>query len=59
MVQEAQAILLRRAQEAGAVRADVTPAELKAILVGIITAARHLGEEPGRLAAIMLDGLRT
>jgi AcrR family transcriptional regulator len=59
MVQEAQAILLKRAQDAGAVRADVTPAELKAVLVGIIAAVRHLDEEPGRLAAIMLDGLRT
>jgi AcrR family transcriptional regulator len=59
MVHEAQAILLERAQAAGAVRADVTPAELKAILVGAITAERHLAGEPGRLAEIMLDGLRT
>ncbi|GAB3911773.1 TetR/AcrR family transcriptional regulator [Kibdelosporangium lantanae] len=59
MVHDAQAILLERAQAAGAVRADLTPAELKAVLVGIITAARHLDDEPGRLAAIMLDGLRT
>jgi AcrR family transcriptional regulator len=59
MVQDAQAVLLKRAQEAGAVRPDIDAAELKAIVVGIVTAERHLGGEPGRLAKMMLDGLRT
>ncbi|ALG14139.1 TetR/AcrR family transcriptional regulator [Kibdelosporangium phytohabitans] len=50
--------LLARAQQAGAVRTDVTGADLKAILVGIIAAERHIGGEPGRLGAIMFQALR-
>ncbi|TCO65085.1 TetR/AcrR family transcriptional regulator [Actinocrispum wychmicini] len=59
MVQEAQALLLKRAQDAGAVRADLTPAELKAVVVGIVTMERHLDGEPGRLTKIVLSALRT
>ena len=59
MVHEAQAVLLKRAQDAGAVRPDVTPAELKAIIVGIVTMERHLHQEPGRLTEMMLRALRT
>lgn len=54
----AQDHLLTRAQQAGAVRADVTGADLKAVIVGIIAAERHAGGEPGRLGAIMLQALR-
>jgi AcrR family transcriptional regulator len=59
MVQEAQGVLLKRAQEAGAVRADVTPAELKAMLIGIVMMERHLGGEPGRMSQMVLGSLRT
>ncbi|RSM84290.1 TetR/AcrR family transcriptional regulator [Kibdelosporangium aridum] len=54
----AQDHLLARAQEAGAVRADVTGADLKAIIVGIIAAERHIDGEPGRLGSIMIESLR-
>nr|WP_042177586.1 TetR/AcrR family transcriptional regulator [Kibdelosporangium sp. MJ126-NF4]CTQ93560.1 Transcriptional regulator, TetR family [Kibdelosporangium sp. MJ126-NF4] len=54
----AQDHLLARAQQAGAVRADVNGADLKAILVGIVAAERHVGGEPGRLGAIMFESLR-
>lgn len=54
----AQDHLLDRAQQAGAVRADVTGADLKAILVGVIAAERHAGGEPGRLGSIMIESLR-
>ncbi|MET0233828.1 MAG: helix-turn-helix domain-containing protein [Kibdelosporangium sp.] len=54
----AQDELLRRAQQAGAVRADLTSDDLKAILIGIIATERHIGGEPGRLGALMIESVR-
>jgi AcrR family transcriptional regulator len=64
LVQElrsAMAELLRRAQEAGAVRDDVAPSDLTALVTGISLAVRRQGGDAGlgtRLAAVMCDGLR-
>lgn len=57
-LREAQEVLLRRAQAVGAVRPDLTGADFKAILVGIITAERYVGGDPGRLSRIMIECLR-
>jgi AcrR family transcriptional regulator len=54
----AQEVLLTRAQAAGAVRADLSGDDYKAILVGVITMERQAGGEPGRLAKIMVESLR-
>jgi AcrR family transcriptional regulator len=59
LLRQAQDHLLKRAQEAGAVRADLTGDDLKAMMVGIVTAERFAGGEPGKLAHIMLESLRT
>ncbi len=56
-LRRAQDVLLERAQQAGAVRADLTGDELKAVVLGIVIAERQAGGEPGRLAAIMLRSL--
>jgi AcrR family transcriptional regulator len=59
-LQRALAVLLERAQAAGAVRPDVGVAELKALLVGASRAV-ELTPEPGvraRTLRVMLDGLR-
>ncbi|MBB5139733.1 AcrR family transcriptional regulator [Thermocatellispora tengchongensis] len=53
--------LLARAQRAGAVRADVTPRQVKALLIGVFAGADWLGgggDERRRLVAVVLDGLR-
>jgi AcrR family transcriptional regulator len=54
----AQDVLLHRAQQAGAVRADISGDDLKAILVGIVTTERHIGGEPGRLGVLMIESVR-
>ena len=53
-------VLLRRAQEAGAVRRDIGVPELIALLVGATRAVEHADTEPvrARTVAIVLDGLR-
>lgn len=53
-------VLLRRAQEAGAVRRDVGVEELFALVGGTCSAGdRGFGEaDPRRLAAVVCDGLR-
>ncbi len=59
-MQDALSLLLARAQQAGAVRPEVTAADLVAILKGL-AAAVHGDAEPGRAArllAILLHGLR-
>ncbi|SNQ47441.1 Transcriptional regulator, TetR family [Frankia canadensis] len=59
-MQDALALLLTRAQQAGAVRQEVTAADLVAILKGLLTAA-HEDTDPGRsarLLAILTAGLR-
>ena len=55
----ALADLLRRAQEAGAVRADVSVGDLHALVIGAIAATRaaESGDVP-RVAGLVADGLR-
>jgi AcrR family transcriptional regulator len=50
--------LLERAQQAGAVRPDVTVAELHALVVGAMAAEKRSGVERGKLTRIIGDGLR-
>ncbi len=57
----AMAVLLGRAQQAGAVRADLQVPELVALLVGTSRAVEHVGgdhEVQHRLLTVVLDGLR-
>lgn len=56
----ALAILLARAQQAGAIRADIGPADLTALLVGASRAVQHAttGEVRDRTVDIILSGLR-
>jgi AcrR family transcriptional regulator len=50
--------LLQEAQGAGAVRADVTVPELKALLVACQAAQRYNADVADRVVEMMLDGLR-
>jgi hypothetical protein len=50
--------LLVRAQQAGAVRTDVEVGDLKAIMAGALAMERQASGPPGRMAAIVCDGLR-
>lgn len=53
--------LLERAQEAGAVRPDLTTMQVKALLAGVVNASEILGGEAetgARLAGIVYDGFR-
>ena len=55
--------LLNRAQEAGAVRHDITADEVMALVAGAFAAIRHAGAEASRkrsahIAQLILDGLR-
>ena len=54
--------LLTRAQEAGAVRADVQVADVMNLVVGVYGAVRQFRREPqatDRLLAVVFDGLRS
>ena len=58
---EAIAVLLERAQAAGAVRSDLAVADLLALLVGASRAAQHaaaLGAPGALVIDVVLDGLR-
>jgi AcrR family transcriptional regulator len=57
---EAFEVLLRRAQESGAVRTDIGVPELVAVLVGATRAIEQAGPGPvrARILAVVLDGLR-
>jgi AcrR family transcriptional regulator len=60
-LEAAVGVLLRRAQDAGAVREDVSAKELFALAVGTCVAAEHTGLGPastGRMLTVVLDGLR-
>ncbi|WP_426504098.1 TetR/AcrR family transcriptional regulator [Dactylosporangium sp. McL0621] len=58
-LEAAIAVLLRRAQESGAVRADVTTAELHAIIAGAVVMEQRLPEaSKGRGLQVLVDGLR-
>jgi AcrR family transcriptional regulator len=49
--------MVTRAQEVGAIRPDLTVTDLDAIMCGL-GAAIDSGGDPGRLAEVMLDGMR-
>jgi len=59
-LREAFAVLLARAQRAGAVRADVDAADVQAIVLAAVTAQRQRADttRPDRLAALVFDCLR-
>ena len=53
--------LLARAQHAGAIRDDITTADLMALIAGILVALRPRGggqADPDRIIAVLGDGLR-
>ncbi|MEV4739331.1 helix-turn-helix domain-containing protein [Streptomyces sp. NPDC049555] len=56
----ALAVLLQRAQQAGAVRADVTVDDVRALLVGCLSMEQRRGPQvaPGRMTALACDSLR-
>ena len=57
---DALAVLLQRAQHAGAVRADITAADLVALFKGLLDVVHEDGDpgRAGRVLAIVIDGLR-
>lgn len=55
---EVLGVLLRRSQEAGAVRADVGVADVQALVAGCAAMEQGRGPESGVLTAVMCDGLR-
>jgi hypothetical protein len=60
-LKHALATLLRRAQEAGAVRRDIGPPEVMTLLVAASQAAERAGGDHGlrdRAVSVILDGLR-
>jgi AcrR family transcriptional regulator len=50
--------LLARAQRAGAVRADLDPADLRALVIGCLAVERHAPPGHHHLVDVVLDGLR-
>ncbi|MFI2607589.1 TetR/AcrR family transcriptional regulator [Kitasatospora sp. NPDC018619] len=59
-LREVLGALLERAQRAGAVRGDIGPADLQALIAGAVAAERRApaGSRPGRLTGVLCDGLR-
>jgi len=59
-LRDAVAALLARAQAAGAVRAELRPADLMALLVGASRAVEHTADAPARerVLGVVLAGLR-
>jgi len=55
-LRKAFTVLLTRAQEAGAVRTDVAPDDVAALLDGAAAARRHAASD--RALTLVLDGLR-
>jgi AcrR family transcriptional regulator len=55
---EALEVLLARAQKAGAVRTDVDVADVRDLMVGCMAMEQQHGGSPGRVTAIVCDGLR-
>ncbi|NIH82062.1 TetR/AcrR family transcriptional regulator [Amycolatopsis viridis] len=58
LMNDAAEEVLRHAQEAGAVRADVQPRDLLLLGHGVCVAADEDEELAGRLLSVMLDGLK-
>jgi AcrR family transcriptional regulator len=50
--------LLIHAQQAGAVRADITPHDVLRMVHGIVIATEHAPEDTDRLLSLMFDGMR-
>ena len=50
--------LLQRAQEAGAVRADLTAADVMMLVHGVVVATERTPDQADRLLSLTLDGLR-
>ncbi|HYZ54771.1 MAG TPA: TetR/AcrR family transcriptional regulator [Streptosporangiaceae bacterium] len=50
--------LLERAQEAGAVRPDLTATDVMMLVHGVVAATERTPEQADRLLSLMLDGLR-
>lgn len=57
-IRDALGVLLRRAQDAGAVRQDVGTGDLTTLLSAIFLAARQDGGPPRAALAVIRDGLR-
>jgi AcrR family transcriptional regulator len=55
---DAFAVVLRRAQEAGEVRSDLSPADLPALTMMLISTVREPGAGWRRYLALLLDALR-
>ncbi len=56
-LRDALGVLLKRAQEAGAVRADLTATDAKALIAGVAE-MRRLGGDRDRMLAVVLAGMR-
>jgi AcrR family transcriptional regulator len=50
--------LLDKAQAAGEVRADLTAADVKTLMVGCLTMARQGTTDPGLIVGVVCDGMR-
>ena len=50
--------LLERAQQAGAVRQDLTPMDVMMLVHGVVVATERTPDQAGRLLSLTLDGLR-
>jgi hypothetical protein len=50
--------LLQRAQDAGAVRADLTPMDVMMVVHGVVVATERTPDQADRMLSLMLDGLR-
>ncbi|HEX2315142.1 MAG TPA: TetR/AcrR family transcriptional regulator [Thermomonospora sp.] len=53
----AAGVLLARAQQVGAVRPDVSPAEVFALACGAGAASQYVGADPDRLLRLVVEGL--
>lgn len=49
--------ILSRAQEAGSVRADLTPDDVVCLVTMLVASASHVGKDWPRYLALMLDGM--
>jgi AcrR family transcriptional regulator len=57
-LRDAVAAVVGRAQEAGVIRADVTPTDVLRLGHGVAAATEHAPDSADRLLTVMLDGLR-
>jgi AcrR family transcriptional regulator len=58
IMRETAGRLLERAQEAGAVRADLTTKDVMMLVHGMVVATEHSPENADRMLSLSLDGLR-